>query len=56
MQPQKSEYIKERKNLLVNVEKIIDGREIMINASKNKIFPLNYEENYFEDEEKDDIK
>ena len=29
---------------------------MIINAFKNKIFPLNYEESYFEDEDKDDLR
>ena len=45
---------KGKKNLLGNVKKFYDEREIIINAFKNKIFPLNYGENHFEDEENDD--
>ena len=39
-----------------NVEKFYDGREIIINEFKNKIFPLNYEESHFQNEDKDDVK
>ena len=37
--PKKSEYIKEKINVKGNIEKIYDGKEIIINAFKNKIFP-----------------
>ena len=39
-----------------NAEKFFNGREIIINAFKNKIFPINCQERYFEDEDKDDIR
>ena len=48
--------MKEKINLLDNAERIFNGREIIINAFKNKIFPINWEERYFEDEDKDDIR
>ena len=45
-----SGYIKEKINLLGNVEKFYDGRYIIINECKNKIIPLNYYESHLEDE------
>ena len=45
-----SGYIKEKINLLGNVEKFYDGREIIINECKNKIIPLNCDECHLEDE------
>ena len=39
-----------------NVKRFYDGREMIINALKNKIFPLFHEENMFEDKDEDDIR
>ena len=44
------DYLTERKNLLNNAKNFYDGREMIINAFKEKIFPLNDEDGYFEDE------
>ena len=41
--PGKLDYETARKNLLINAKKFYDGREIIINAFKNKIFPLSPE-------------
>ena len=38
---QESECIKDRRNLLINAKKIYDGRGMIINALKNKIFLMN---------------
>ena len=34
-----------------NAEKFYDGRDMIINAFKNKIFPIYHEENMFEVED-----
>ena len=51
-----SEYKNKKLKLLENVKRFYDGREMIINAFKNKIFPLYHEENMFEDKGEDDIK
>ena len=38
--PKKPDYVTARKNLLINAKKIYDGKEMIINAFKNGIFPL----------------
>ena len=38
--PKNFDYLTARKNLLNNAKKFFDGREIIINTFKNKIFPL----------------
>ena len=37
---------------MINAKNIYDGREIIINAFKNKIFPPRAEDDYFEDEDR----
>ena len=54
--PRDSEYKNEKLKLLENVKRFYDGREVIINRFKNKIFPLYHEENMFEDREEDDIR
>ena len=54
--PKNPEYEKEKINLLNNAEKFYDGREMIINAFKNTIFPFQHDESRFEDEDEDDIK
>ena len=49
--PRNLDYVTARKNLLINAKKIYDGREMIINVFKDKIFPLNPEEGLFEDED-----
>ena len=41
---------------LENIKRFYDGRKMIINAFKNKIFPLYHEENLFEDKDKDYVK
>ena len=55
--PKKLEYIYKKRNLLDNVKKIYDGRDMIIDAFKDKIFVL-YREGRFEgkDEDEDEIK
>ena len=48
--PRTFDYVTERKNLLNNAKKFCDRREMIINAFKDKIFPLHAEGGYFEDE------
>ena len=51
--PKKSEYKKYKITLLDNATRFYDGREMIIYAFENKIFPLNYNEegeSHFEDE------
>ena len=43
-EPRKLDYDTARKNLLINAKIIYDGREIIINAFKNKIFPFSPED------------
>ena len=38
--PKKTKYIDGKKEILINAKKIYDGREMIINAFKNKIFPV----------------
>ena len=54
--PRDSEYKNKKLKLLENVKRFYDGREMIINAFKNKIFPLYHEENMFDDKDEDDIK
>ena len=49
----KPEYVTAKSNLLINVKKIYDGREMIINAFKNKIFPLS-PDNDFSDAGRDE--
>ena len=42
--PRNPDYVEKRKKLLNNAKKIYDGREMIINAFKDKICPLNPEE------------
>ena len=55
--PKKLEYIYKKRNLLDNVKKFYDGRDMIIDAFKDKIFVL-YREGRFEgkDEDEDEIK
>ena len=56
--PRNSEYKNKKIKRLENVKRFYDGREIIINAFKNKTFPLHHdyhEEGRFEDEDEDDI-
>ena len=46
--PRKPDYVTARKNLLINVKNFYNGREMIINTFKNKIFPLSTED-FFED-------
>ena len=52
------DYIEKRKNLLNNAENVYDGREMIINAFKDKIFTLSPEEGLSEsvgrDEDEDE--
>ena len=50
--PKNLEYIKEKINFLDNVKNFYDGRNMIINAFKDKIFPF-YHESRFEDKDKD---
>ena len=50
--PKNPEYIKEKINFLDNVKNFYDGRNMIINAFKDKIFPF-YHESRFEDKDKD---
>ena len=52
--PRKSDYVTARKNILRNAKNIYDGREMIINAFKNKLFPLSTED-VFEDEHEDEF-
>ena len=56
--PSNSNYIKIRENLLNNAKKFYDGREMIINAFGDKIFPLSPKEGLFEsvgrDEDEDE--
>ena len=52
--PRNSDYITESKKLSNNAKKIYDGREMIINAFKDKIFPLNPEESFPEYEDEDE--
>ena len=45
--PKNLEYEKEKINLLNNAEKFYDGREMIINAFKNTLFPFQHDENRF---------
>ena len=54
--PTDSEYKNKKIKLLENVKRFYNGREIIINAFKNKIFPLCHEKNIFEDKGEDDIR
>ena len=51
--PRDSEYKIKTLKLLENVKRFYDGREIIINTFKNKIFPLYHEENMFQDNIRD---
>ena len=48
--PRKPEYIKDKK-IFWTMQKNNDAREIIINAFKNKIIPLYYEDDHFEGED-----
>ena len=50
--PKTPEYIRDEISLLDIAEIFYDGREIIINAFKDKIFPC-YKESHFEDKDKD---
>ena len=39
-QKKNCKYVEPRENLLINAENFYDGREIIIDAFKNKIFPM----------------
>ena len=51
--PKNSDYATSRKNLLINAKKFYDGREMIINAFKNKTSPHSTE-HFFQDEDKDE--
>ena len=53
--PKKSEYIKEKMDLLDNVKNFSCERDMIINAFNDKIFPL-YHESKFEDKEQGEIR
>ena len=42
--PRNADYVEKRINLLSNAKNSYNGREMIINAFKNKIFPLSPEE------------
>ena len=46
--PRNTDKIDERKNLLINAQNFYDGRKMIIQAFKNKIFPF-YSGNYYHD-------
>ena len=52
-EPKTSDYATARKNLLINAKNFYDGREMIINAFKDKIFPLSPED-FFENEDEDE--
>ena len=52
--PRTPDYVKERKQLLNNAKKNYDGREMIINAFKDKVFPLNPEESFPEYKDRDE--
>ena len=54
--PKDSECKNKKLKLLENVKWFYDGREIIINSFKNKIFPLYHEENIFGDKDEDDSR
>ena len=48
-----------RRNLLINAKKVYDGKQVVIDAFKNKIFPLSFEnflENKCRDEDESNAK
>ena len=51
--PKKPDYETARKNLLINAKNFYDGREMIIDTFKNKMFPLSTED-FFEDEGTDE--
>ena len=52
--PRKPEYITTKNNLLINAKNFYDGREEIINAFKNKIFPFKKFDNFGDDDDNDD--
>ena len=46
--PRTKDNIKDKNNVLKNAQNLYDGREMIINAFKNKLFPL-YSGNYYEE-------
>ena len=52
----KSEYIDEQLKLLNNARKFYNGKEMIINAFKNDIFPFYHVKSEFEDENKNNIE
>ena len=54
--PRDSEYKNKKLKLLENVKRFYDGQEVIINAFKNKIFPLYHKESMFEDKDEDDVR
>ena len=54
--PRDSEYNNKKLKLWENIKGFHDGREMIINAFKNKIFQLYHKENMFEDKDKNDIR
>ena len=44
--PSSPKYVKSKQNLLIKAQNFYDGREMIINAFKGKIFPLNDLSNY----------
>ena len=53
--PRTKDNIKDKNNVLKNTQNLYDGREMIINAFKNKLFPL-YSGNYYEDYKKNHQK
>ena len=54
--PRDSEYKNKKLKLLENVKRFYNWREMIVNAFKNKIFPLYHKENMSEDKDEDYIR
>ena len=52
--PEKPDYATARKNLLINAKNFYDGREMIINAFKNGMFPLT-DDDFPEGVDKEDV-
>ena len=52
--PRKPEYITTKNNILINAKNFYDGREEIINAFKNKVFPFKKFDNFGDDDDNDD--
>ena len=46
--PRSAVNIEDKKNVLENAQNLYDGREMIVDAFKNKLFPL-YSGNYYEE-------